>query len=191
MKIGLAGTMSVGKTTLVKALKELDEFKDYVGCVERSKYLSELGIPLNTDSTVKGQLVFIAERASELFNDNLLTDRTVYDVCAFTKEAKSIKSNEKEILFDAAMLLAKQYDIIFYVSPEGVAIENNGIRETNPEYRDRIDKSIKWFLSTYPPKRVVEIKGSTEERIAIILNELKNNDIYNRQFLFKKQNNGR
>ena len=27
MKIGLCGTMSVGKTTLVKALKELPEFK--------------------------------------------------------------------------------------------------------------------------------------------------------------------
>jgi hypothetical protein len=71
------------------------------------------------------------------------------------------------------MLLAKQYDIIFYVSPEGVDIENNGIRETDPEYRDRIDKSIKWFLNIYPPKRIVEIKGSTEERITTILNELK------------------
>lgn len=169
----MTGTMSCGKTTLVKALMELDEFKEYIGCVERSKYLSELGIPLNTDSTVKGQLVFIAERASELFNDNLLTDRTIYDVCAFTKEAKSIKSNEKEVLFDAAMLLAKQYDIIFYVSPEGVEIENNGIRTTDPEYRDMIDKSIKWFLKNYPPRRIVEIKGSTDERIAIILNELK------------------
>ena len=29
MKIGLCGTMSVGKTTLVNALKELDQFKDY------------------------------------------------------------------------------------------------------------------------------------------------------------------
>jgi len=172
MKIGLAGTMSVGKTTLVKALLELDEFKEYVGCVERSKYLSDLGIPLNTDSTVKGQLVFIAERASELFNDNLLTDRTIYDVCAFTKEARSIKSNEKEILFDAAMLLAKQYDIIFYVSPEGVEIEDNGIRETNAEYRHKIDLSIKWLLKTYPPKRLIEIKGSTEERIAIILDTI-------------------
>jgi nicotinamide riboside kinase len=171
-KIGICGTMSVGKTTLVKALLELDEFKNYIGCVERSKYLSDLGVPLNTDSSIKGQLIFIAERASELFNDNLLTDRTVYDVCAFTKEAKSIKSNEKEVLFDAAMLLAKQYDVIFYISPEGIEIEDNGIRTTDPEYRDKIDKSIKWFLNTYKPKRLVEIKGSTEERIAMILEEL-------------------
>ena len=52
MKIGLCGTMSVGKTTLVKALKELPEFKDYKFATERSKYLSDLGIPLNTDSTL-------------------------------------------------------------------------------------------------------------------------------------------
>ena len=57
MKIGLCGTMSVGKTTLVKALMELDKFKNYTGCVERSKYLSELGIPLNTDSTINGQFI--------------------------------------------------------------------------------------------------------------------------------------
>ena len=29
MKIGFCGTMSVGKSTLVNALKELPEFKDY------------------------------------------------------------------------------------------------------------------------------------------------------------------
>ena len=69
--------MSVGKTTLVNALAELPEFKDYKSTTERSKYLMELGIPLNTDSTVKGQAVFLAERASELMNDNIITDRTI------------------------------------------------------------------------------------------------------------------
>ena len=72
MKIGFCGTMSVGKTTLVNALKELPEFKDYNFRTERSKYLMELGIPLNTDSTVKGQTVFLAERASELMQENPL-----------------------------------------------------------------------------------------------------------------------
>ena len=75
MKIGFCGTMSVGKTTLVNALADLLEFKDYKFRTERSKYLMEMGIPLNTDSTVKGQAVFLAERSSELMQDNIITDR--------------------------------------------------------------------------------------------------------------------
>ena len=62
-KKGLCGTISVGKTTLVNALKELEQFKDYETATERSKYLRDQGISLNTDSTLKGQLVFAAERS--------------------------------------------------------------------------------------------------------------------------------
>jgi len=68
MKIGLCGTMSVGKTTLVNALKETPQFRDYKFATERSKYLRDLGIPLNTDSTLKGQTVFLAERCAELMS---------------------------------------------------------------------------------------------------------------------------
>jgi deoxyadenosine/deoxycytidine kinase len=96
MKIGFCGTMSVGKTTLVNALKELPEFKDYTFRTERSKYLMELGIPLNNDSTLKGQCVFLAERASELMVENIITDRTIIDIIAFTKAAKSIDYHEAE-----------------------------------------------------------------------------------------------
>ena len=39
MKIGLCGTMSVGKTTLVNRLKELGQFKDFEFATERSKHL--------------------------------------------------------------------------------------------------------------------------------------------------------
>ena len=45
MKIGLTGTVSIGKTTLVKALADLPQFKDYYISTERSKYLRDLGIP--------------------------------------------------------------------------------------------------------------------------------------------------
>ena len=77
MKIGFCGTMSVGKTTLVNELKKFPEFKDYTFRTERSKYLRDLGIPLNTDSTLNGQTVFLAERAAELLQENIITDRTV------------------------------------------------------------------------------------------------------------------
>ena len=100
MKIGLCGTMSVGKTTLVNKLKELKQFKDYEFATERSKYLNDLGIPLNTDSTLKGQTVFLAERCAELMCENIITDRTVLDVMSFTLNAKSIGNYDQEIFGD-------------------------------------------------------------------------------------------
>jgi GTPase SAR1 family protein len=165
MKIGLCGTVSVGKTTLVNALKELEQFKNYQTATERSKYLMELGIPLNTDSTLPGQFIFMVERASELLQENIIIDRTVYDVCAFTFSAKSIDFPQKRAFVEAAVPLIKMYDIIFYVSPEGVNIEDNGIRTTDPDYRTKIDMVIQAMLDEYPPNKLVKISGSTEERI--------------------------
>ena len=169
MKIGFAGTMSVGKTTLVNALSKLSQFKDYHIATERSKYLRDLGIPLNTDSTAAGQIIFLAERASEILRDNVLTDRTVWDVCAFTRNALSISEYEKTVLIDAAMLLKEQYDFVFYVNPRGVLIEDNGVRTTDLAYRLKIDSTIRELFKEYPPHRLIEIEGSTEERIKTVL----------------------
>ena len=172
MKIGLCGTISVGKTTLVNALKQLEQFKDYETATERSKYLRDQGIRLNTDSTLKGQIVFAAERSIELMKPNIITDRTIYDVCAFTLSAKSIGWYDKRRFVELMMNLCKEYDVIIYVSPEGVEIEDNGVRTTDAEYRTNIDITIQEMLLEYPPKKLINIKGSTEERINTIISQL-------------------
>lgn len=171
MKIGLVGTVSVGKTTLVNALKELPQFKDYHFATERSKYLRDLGIPLNTDSTLKGQTMFLAERVSELMRDNLITDRTVIDVMAFTNASKSIKQSDKISFEEYARNFINEYDYIFYISPDGVEIEDNGVRETNSEYRDLIDFTIRNLIKNYSHRinTLHKISGSTDERIKQIL----------------------
>ena len=171
MKIGLVGTVSVGKTTLVNALAELPQFKDYHFATERSKYLRDLGIPLNTDSTLKGQTIFLAERVSELMRDKLITDRTVIDVMAFTNASKSIKQGNKTSFEEYARNFINEYDYIFYVSPDGIEIEDNGVRETNAEYRDLIDFTIKHIIKNYSHriKNIHTISGTTEERIKQIL----------------------
>jgi len=172
MKIGLTGTMSVGKTTLVNALKQIDQFKDYETATERSKYLRDLGIALNTDSTLKGQLVFAAERSIELMQSNIITDRTVYDVCAFTLSAKSIGNYEKRQFTELLMSLRDDYDVIIYVSPDGIEIEDNQVRTTDSIYREKIDYTIKNMLVEYPPKKLIKVSGPTEYRIEVILKEI-------------------
>ena len=173
MKIGLVGTMSVGKTTLAKALGETDRLRDHSVQTERSKYLSNLGIPLNTDSTLPGQFIFLAERATELLYPNIITDRTIWDVCAFTLSAKSINDWSKREFVSAAMNLREYYDYVIYVSPEGVEMEDNGVRETDMIYRGKIDKVIQMLLNEYQPTNLITVKGSTEERIATIISNIK------------------
>jgi len=167
MKIGFCGTVSVGKTTLVNVLKELPEFKDYTFATERSKYLRDLGIPLNTDSTLKGQTIFLAERCSELINENIITDRTVIDVMAFTMCADSIDPFDKDRFEEYASIFIEEYDWIFYVSPAGVSIEDNNVRATDSNYRDQIDQMIKYICSfkLNNIRNFGIISGSTEDRI--------------------------
>ena len=172
MKIGLCGTMSVGKTTLVKALSELSQFKDYHIATERSKYLRDLGIPLNTDSTVNGQMIFLAERSAELLHENVLTDRTIWDVSAFTMLAKSIDAGFKSTLVNSAMMLKDQYDVVFYIDPVGTIIEDNGVRETDSEYRALINQEILRLLTLHTPKKMVVLSGPTEKRIKTILEHI-------------------
>jgi hypothetical protein len=70
------------------------------------------------------------------------------------------------------MLLKDYYDWVFYISPEGVDIEDNGVRTTDPDYRNLIDKTIKFLLYIYPPKNFAIINGTTENRIVQILNTI-------------------
>ena len=167
MKIGFCGTMSVGKTTLVNELAKLPEFKNYTSRTERSKHLRDLGIPLNMDSTLKGQFVFAAERASELLCDKILTDRTVIDVMAFCELSESMTANEAFYLNSALGHLIDDYDYLFYVSPVGVKMEDNGIRETDIKYRDEINKKILSILDLRDIKYTT-IQGTTEERIKLV-----------------------
>ena len=167
MRIGLCGTMSVGKTTLVNALKELPQFKGYHFITERSEYLRGLGIPLNTDSTLKGQLVFAAERSAELMQENMITDRTIIDVMAFADLSKSMSKAEKNHLNGVLWHLIREYDIIFHIDDLSIPIEDNGVRETDKDYRLDIHNKISSILRMFGGMagKVIKISGTTKERI--------------------------
>ena len=175
MKIGFCGTMSVGKTTLVNALKKLPEFKNYNFRTERSKHLMNLGIPLNTDSTLKGQLVFASERAAELMQEKIITDSTIIDVMAFCALSKSMSKIEKDNINNVLWHLIQEYDIIFHIDDLSIPIEDNGIRETNKDYRLDIANKIQEIISEYRHQcKIVNISGTTENRVDQIRSVLDN-----------------
>ena len=152
-----------------KCIKELPEFKDYHFRTERSKHLMNLGIPLNTDSTLKGQLVFASERAAELMQEKIITDRTVIDVMAFCDLSTSMVDYEKSYIDSLLTPLIQEYDHLFYISPEGIKIEDNGVRETDSKYRMDIDREIKSIVQMFR-NNTITIKGTTKERIKQVKN---------------------
>ena len=82
--------------------------------------------------------------------------------------ANRVKNLYEKIDINNMLLhLIKDYDVIFYVSPEGVKMEDNGVRETNLEYRDAINKEILKTIRINKDKiqNLTYLKGSTQERI--------------------------
>ena len=53
---------------------------------------------------------------------------------------------EKDQLNNMLWNLIKDYDVLFYVSPKGVKIEDNGVRTTDAHYRNSIDMKIKSII---------------------------------------------
>ena len=87
---------------------------------------------------------------------------------AFTECATHTSIIDADAFIEYARRFIYQYDYIFYISPEGIDIKDNGIRETDATYRKEIDESIQKLLLKYRPVYFT-IKGSTEERIKQIL----------------------
>ena len=76
-----------------------------------------------------------------------------------------MKKHEKFYLTSALYYLIDDYDLLFYVSPKGVEIENNGVRETDSNYRDAIDREIRSIIQMHKAYDTVIIEGTVEERI--------------------------
>ena len=103
--------------------------------------------------------------------ENIITDRTIIDVMAFCDLSKSMNAAEKFYINATLTFLIKEYDVLFYVSPEGVEIEDNGVRETDAKYRIAIDKKIKSLIQMHRGNAIT-LKGTTEERIDQVKNAL-------------------
>jgi len=81
MRIGITGAQSVGKTTLLNALRSEKLFKDYAICDEVTRRVKSYGLPINEGGTDTTQRLIMNEHIYNAFmHEDMLTDRTALDL---------------------------------------------------------------------------------------------------------------
>jgi nicotinamide riboside kinase len=168
IKIGLAGTHSTGKTTLIRELKKEMPRLNLV-----SEAARDCPFPINEKTNFKSQeWIFRTQVEREIkvpLDDITISDRTVYDQLAYIRYAYE----NGNITFDEYMVLEKYvtnwghtYDYIVYIPIEFDA-EDDGVRSVNEFYRIAIDKHVTDILDEHvDPLIRCAVGGTPQERAA-------------------------
>lgn len=171
MKIGICGSQSVGKTTLLNALRSEKCFNGYSICNEVTRTLKEYGIAINEEGNDLTQKLIMQQHIyNAVMFDNMLTDRTAIDGYVYTKSLYTKHKVHLPVLKDAHKVMCRilpMYDYIFYIKPE-FAIDDDGVRSADKTWQDEITTL---FDSTIQENQinVVNLSGSVRERVNTVL----------------------
>lgn len=171
MRIGISGAQSVGKTTLLNALRSEKKFRDLKVCNEVTRRVMSYGLPINESGNDITQKLIMQEHIVNIFmNENFITDRTALDGVVYTKYLhESGKVNDETMTFatDVFVRLFPKYDLMFYIEPE-FEIQNDGIRSVDLNFRKRVVEIFDDYFSTYN-LTVIKLTGSVRERVEQVI----------------------
>jgi len=174
MRIGLSGAQSVGKTTLLSALRSEIIFKDFTICNEVTRRVKDYGFRINENGDDITQRLIMQEHIVNIFmNDKMITDRTALDGVVYTRYLHNkgkVSSNVMAFAESVYNKLYLKYDLLFYIEPE-FEIEDDGVRSTDMEFRDEIVKIFHSYLNQ--GVSFVQLSGSVRERVQQVLNACK------------------
>ena len=174
MRIGITGAQSVGKTTLLNALRSEKFFKDFIICDEVTRRVKSYGLPINEEGTDTTQKLIMNEHIFNVFMFNdMLTDRTALDGLVYStylyKQNQISISTMKYVrqVFDKVW---PEYDHVFYIEPE-FDIVDDGVRSTNLSFRNEI---ADLFETTIEKEKLTmhSVKGSVRNRVNSIIDLL-------------------
>lgn len=174
MRVGITGAQSVGKTTLLNALRSEKLFKDYVICDEVTRRVKGYGLPINENGTNVTQRLIMNEHIYNAFmHENMLTDRTALDGLVYTSYLWSkgkVDINTMTHVRDVFAKVWPMYDYVFYIEPE-FEIVSDGVRSIDLEFRDNIARI---FDTTIDKNKlsIHRVKGSVRNRVNKIIDFL-------------------
>jgi len=145
MKLAFIGTHGTGKTTLCHFLAgEMRKRGLNVGLVAEIARKSPL--PINRKTTRESQLwILTTQIASEIevgaFYDYVVCDRSLLDNYAY----QVVSSGKDAFMEDIVEAWLPTYDVLFK-TPNIFPLVNDGVRDTNLEFQDRVDQMIDELL---------------------------------------------
>lgn len=174
MRIGISGAQSVGKTTLLNALRSEKLFEKYAICDEVTRRVKSYGLPINENGTDSTQRLIMNEHIVNVYmHTDMLTDRTVLDGLVYSDYLYSHAKINMPTLEYVNQVFDKvwpMYDHVFYIEPE-FDIVNDGIRSNDVVFRDKIANLFELAME----KRKLSmhrVKGSVRDRVTTIMNYL-------------------
>ncbi len=171
MKIGISGAQSVGKTTLLNALRSERCFAHYEVRNEVTRTVKSYGININEDGSDVSQTLIMKEHIFNLVMfDNMITDRTALDGVVYTHWLYDQKSVSEQCMDEALRVFRKtikMYDYMFYIRPE-FPIEDDGVRSASAQWQREIVELFEYYIKTFQLD-VVIVSGSVRERVNTIL----------------------
>ena len=174
MTIGITGAQSVGKTTLLNALRSEKLFKDYVICDEVTRRVKSYGLPINEEGTDITQRLIMNEHIVNVFmNGNMLTDRTALDGLVYSTylyKNNKISLNTLKYVKDVFYKVWQSYNCVFYIEPE-FEIVDDGIRSNNKQFRDEIAELFETVIEK-EKLNLHRVKGSVRDRVNTIIDFL-------------------
>lgn len=165
LRIGITGTHSVGKTTLAHSLVEKLNNKDR-RIILVKKQVRDVAADLSIQNVEE-----VARRGPKWFSlfqweilrrqinseqyavkngYSFVSDRTTLDNLAYYMLGNSGDSEAVRKMYEGIALknMKRGYDLILYLPPV-IPMEGDGFRQTDEEFRDKIDRAIRRLIALH------------------------------------------
>lgn len=181
MRIGICGAQSVGKTTLLNALRSEKRLEHFRICNEVTRRVNSYGLPINEKGSDNTQRLIMHEHVVNVFMyKEFIADRTALDGVVYTHylhENGTVSDETMTYVTEVFVKLRPFYDTLFYIKPE-FEIKNDGVRSVDLVFRDRIVELFDSYIDNFKIP-VINLTGSVRERVDTAISYI--NDEYNKQ----------
>jgi predicted ATPase len=181
MRIIITGAHGTGKTTLVTAIKATPAFYHYGIVPSARQKLLDLGIPHSELGSELTQRVYMEHCLSYKDHYNVICDRCVVDVLAYTHYLFTQNKVSNDFALGQEKIVRDYFDHqvhtdkIFFLEPEFDILEqehpDGGVRTIDKEYQQAISDNIENILDTLEISYAL-ISGCPTKRLLSVLEKL-------------------